>query len=328
MQAQPHNGTRYFGTIPSWHKNVVFPHSINNEGYAGGQFNLTILEVAPLATSRYKALSYVWGDDYDTVPIQCNGVEIQVTRNLYWALQHLSVTFTSHSLWIDAICINQHEEAQEEKGQQIDIMGEIYSQAEEVLIWLAESTLPVNADLCFEACKTYGRQWRYAKMLIALSYRGTWKQLSDKTVQTSLALNNPFTEEIMAGLLEIMRHRYWTRIWVIQEMTLASKSRIVTGRSSLNWIDFKIFLTMMEHCLPWWLRGMGPNFRALNDMTRMEQIGEPPVTYGLSDLLVQFRWSSAKETRDKVYGLLGLLSQSQRDLMTSASYFNAGLPAS
>ncbi|KAK0735317.1 heterokaryon incompatibility protein-domain-containing protein [Apiosordaria backusii] len=308
-------------TSSSLYNNLPLPPPSASEGpsirlltFSNG---LWTLEVAPLATSKYKALSYAWGDRYDILPIRCNGTEIQVTRNLYWALQRLSVDFAGQRLWIDAICINQNDEAYAEKGQQLDIMGEIYAQAEEVLIWLSESFLPDNTDLCFEACRKYGTRWRYARLLVTafrLLEPGNREggRISDAAVRHSLAIENPFSDDIMAGLFQILRHPYWTRVWVIQEMSLASKSRILTGKSSLDWGDFKIFLIMMEHCLPWYLRGMGPNFRALNGVTRTQRAGEPPALHNLSDLLVEFRWSSATDSRDKVYGLLGLLTANER----------------
>jgi hypothetical protein len=37
-------------------------------------------------------------------------------------------------LWIDAICLNQADEA--EKSQQIPLMGEIYQQADKTLFWV------------------------------------------------------------------------------------------------------------------------------------------------------------------------------------------------
>jgi hypothetical protein len=37
-------------------------------------------------------------------------------------------------LWIDALCINQEDDRQ--RGHQVEMMGSVYLQASEVLIWL------------------------------------------------------------------------------------------------------------------------------------------------------------------------------------------------
>jgi predicted AAA+ superfamily ATPase len=39
-------------------------------------------------------------------------------------------------LWVDAICINQFDN--EERTQQVALMGDIYSQSKEVVIWLGK----------------------------------------------------------------------------------------------------------------------------------------------------------------------------------------------
>jgi hypothetical protein len=42
-------------------------------------------------------------------------------------------------LWIDSICIDQSEDGNGEKPQQLDMMGYIYFKATKVLVWLGDS---------------------------------------------------------------------------------------------------------------------------------------------------------------------------------------------
>jgi hypothetical protein len=86
----------------------------------------------------YEALSYVWGDPEDTVPIHVNQRHFQVTANLHAALVQFRSPFINRYLWIDAICINQEDK--EEKAQQIQLMYKIYSLARRVLVWLGAAT--------------------------------------------------------------------------------------------------------------------------------------------------------------------------------------------
>jgi hypothetical protein len=98
------------------------------------------LHVVDLTTApTYSALSYVWGEcasppDY----VLCNDVPIPITSNCYSALRHLCTINGSFSIWIDVICINQKD--QEDKNQQIGLMGDIYSQAKVTYIWLGNGT--------------------------------------------------------------------------------------------------------------------------------------------------------------------------------------------
>jgi len=85
----------------------------------------------------YEALSYVWGDPKDTVPIFIGRQSFNVTKNLHSALLHLRNHSRERILWVDAICINQAND--KEKEDQIRFMAKIYSQANCVVVWLGES---------------------------------------------------------------------------------------------------------------------------------------------------------------------------------------------
>ena len=90
----------------------------------------------PSARSHlYEALSYVWSDPKEKLPIVINGCQFGVTTNLHAALLHLWNHFMERTLWIDAICISQ--ENQEEKEKQIGFMAVVFSLANHVccLAW-------------------------------------------------------------------------------------------------------------------------------------------------------------------------------------------------
>ena len=94
----------------------------------------------------FNALSYVWGDANDTVPMIIDGYMKPVTRNLDIALRHLrdprnkcvsgSMTLP---LWIDAVCIDQKDI--DERNHQVRLMKYIYGLADRVLIWLGPGVL-------------------------------------------------------------------------------------------------------------------------------------------------------------------------------------------
>ena len=96
------------------------------------------LEPTPLSNlPDYTALSYCWGSPDDTRTVVVNGTNIQVTRNLYDALERLSIMRVSR-LWVDALCINQGDT--QERGHQVQLMKSIYSKATEVLAWIGKSS--------------------------------------------------------------------------------------------------------------------------------------------------------------------------------------------
>lgn len=83
---------------------------------------------------KYRALSYMWGDESGRIPISLNGKRFSVAENLFRALCFLRRENFAGPFWIDAICINQDDI--EEKNRQIRIMPHIYFRASEVLVWL------------------------------------------------------------------------------------------------------------------------------------------------------------------------------------------------
>lgn len=89
---------------------------------------------SPKAKYAYEALSYVWGARNGTVPIICDKQTLLITPNCESALRHLRHKFTRRVLWIDAICIDQ--QSVQEKNSQVSLMGEIYTRAQRVVIWL------------------------------------------------------------------------------------------------------------------------------------------------------------------------------------------------
>jgi hypothetical protein len=83
---------------------------------------------------RYEALSYVWGYRYGDQEVLCHGRAILVTKNCLEALRHLRRKKEQRKVWVDAICIDQSSNL--ERTQQVQIMGDVYKCAEEVIVWL------------------------------------------------------------------------------------------------------------------------------------------------------------------------------------------------
>jgi hypothetical protein len=108
----------------------------------------------PRPSYKYWALSYWWGIDEPTHRITMyrdTGVRgglqkftpfhfagyFYVRNNLASALKHFRQQDRDVDIWVDALCINQEQsENNEEKTAQVARMHEIYSEAENVCVWL------------------------------------------------------------------------------------------------------------------------------------------------------------------------------------------------
>jgi hypothetical protein len=88
-----------------------------------------------------EALSYTWGKPTPGKIIECRGLHgsrgfLSLTPNLYDALEALRWENQPRYLWVDQICINQSDKL--EKSAQVQLMGQIYSSARRVLVWLSK----------------------------------------------------------------------------------------------------------------------------------------------------------------------------------------------
>lgn len=111
---------RVFNLEPAWQKSCPIK----------GTLSIVHLDDQP----NFEALSYVWGKVTTMAPINVHESVLEVTPNCLDALRGLRRRFMRRTLWIDAICIDQQSGT--EKNQQVPLMGEIYSRAATVLVWL------------------------------------------------------------------------------------------------------------------------------------------------------------------------------------------------
>ncbi|ORY03670.1 heterokaryon incompatibility protein-domain-containing protein, partial [Clohesyomyces aquaticus] len=96
---------------------------------------------------KYSALSYAWNPkqpetgyhvslgraSFKTTPNFC----LHIGKNLDSAIRHLRHPARVERMWIDAICIDQNNVS--ERNRQVQLMGKIYSSAQDVVIWLGPS---------------------------------------------------------------------------------------------------------------------------------------------------------------------------------------------
>jgi hypothetical protein len=142
----------------------------------------------------YEALSYVWGEPTKTVSIFIGEHLFNVTENLHTALLHLRNHFLQRIIWIDAVCINQEDE--KEKAHQIQLMADIYGQANRVLVWLGEAA--DNSSQAFEDIR------------IASEENST---------------NSLIKETSQKAILQLLERPWFQRIWVNERILCSNTSR-------------------------------------------------------------------------------------------------------
>jgi hypothetical protein len=175
---------------------------------------------------EYEALSYEWGSKEMKI-ITLNGEDYSVRTNLFDALLRLRLERAERILWIDAICINQDNV--KERNHQVSRMASIYSQAQHVIVWLRE--LPD-----FE-CKL-------ALGFLQLIQENNPMEVVDHFFR--MDYNTRWGLQVWMGLRELALKRYWTRLWVVQEVLVASSIKVQCGLYCVPWINLKHFFEYLQ----------------------------------------------------------------------------------
>ncbi|KAI1361255.1 heterokaryon incompatibility protein-domain-containing protein [Xylaria arbuscula] len=168
-------------------------------------------------------LSYVWGTETSSKDILVDQQWFSVTKNLYEILDTLRRPTVSRTIWVDAICINQSNV--EERTYQVRLMGDIYSKAKYVIIWLnnrqpTSGVKPDEGDRSIHLPPNFERytphEYDLASILRAFRHFRTDCEWNMKQyVLYTMLLRCTF---------EIISHEWWTRIWTLQEGALPSRS--------------------------------------------------------------------------------------------------------
>ena len=226
----------------------------------------------------YTALSYCWGSVENTIPILLNGRNFDATLNLVSALAQVRGDQNPQPLWVDARCINQYDIS--EKDSQILLMGTILKRAKQVIAWIG------NGDN--ETSDAFG-------LIEKLLSRGERRIKYDVSPLQSLLL-----------------HEYWQRVWILQELALAKEITVRCGKYDTSWENLYVALQIANSRIPY--GGAVEDLQKWNEAVSLNGVREirakvsagTPVNL-LYALYTTLR-SRSSESRDKVFGLLGLVS--------------------
>ncbi|KAI8961900.1 HET-domain-containing protein [Daldinia sp. FL1419] len=259
-----------------------------------------ILEHGDIGKSPpYEAISYVWGNPHDRVDITCNGKPLAITVGLHTVLHHFRSPFERKSLWADAICINQNDS--NERGRQVSRMKDIYSKANRVLIWLgkekdhSDKGIEVASEIAC-ACRQYTSHGRSLRDL----------SFDDERVDQLFGKFRDKSEfSRLSAFARIIERLWFTRVWVVQELALATEAMVFCGNSSISWTDLLAAITAQDH-LNLWLSDHERNaYVFILERARAEWCAG----VRLSPLTVLFRYRifDATDPRDKIFGLNALI---------------------
>ncbi|KIM98326.1 hypothetical protein OIDMADRAFT_91381, partial [Oidiodendron maius Zn] len=156
-------------------------------GREGDKIRINLFNIDSLSSHPYEALSYVWGPRDADVTVSVNNRDLNVSANLFEALYHLRRIERKRLLWADAVCINQASDI--EKSCQVSFMGEIYRNANDVVIFL-------------------GKERDDSAMVMDIVQERIQRCGFDST-------------RFLCAVNAFFKRPWWSRIWVVQEYQLA-----------------------------------------------------------------------------------------------------------
>jgi Heterokaryon incompatibility protein (HET) len=188
------------------------------------------LEHYPLnKAAKYEAISYTWGSPKKDHVVFCGKAYLPTTRNVYMIFQDRASYFKTRWLWIDAICINQADEA--EKSIQVGMMGDIYQNAKRVVVWLGD--IPFKASTFTAAMM----------LLERLNYTiQNYEYYRARLGSMQLVFGSHDSWTVLGHLLT---HPYWQRTWIVQEIAKGRKVHIYCGGRYISWVAFSDMLRLL-----------------------------------------------------------------------------------
>jgi hypothetical protein len=240
----------------------------------------------------FEALSYVWGYPDVVVPIKvvvpgsiAEFIDLPITTNCYMALKRLREPDTTRMLWIDAIAINQH--LIPERNHQLGLISQIYSRATRVVVYLGE--LADDSDTAMDWIRNIDKPDDFE----------TSPHYSDKPKYI-----RPDTTMIQ----KLLDRRWFTRVWVLQEIRFARDAIVVCGDKEVSWESFKAFrywnrnakwVKRLPYVVQWSVIKI--------DISYSRKLFLSPYPRRLLKKLDQTRNIEATDPRDKVFAILPLL---------------------
>ena len=141
-----------------------------------------------------------------------------IGTNLDQALRRMRQPYSKRKLWVDALSISQSN--LEEKAQQVKMISKIFRQAGKVLLWLGEHE--DESETLFKSSPE----------------ADVWREIELRAQIRRSSLIQPSREDVSRMVnpwLEFLARPYWTRTWILQEITCAKTPFVCCGPDALYW---------------------------------------------------------------------------------------------
>jgi hypothetical protein len=254
---------------------------------------------------EYECSSYSWGGEdgnvtlSEPVYIGEHWDVLMQTKNCGSMLRFLRPWRGVRMVWVDAVCINQSN--MEERGSQVAKMRQIYEGCSRVIVYLGEDIVTTRA------------RFPRSQPLSAFCNADPSAPIFPSDHQLH---HKPYT------LQDLFSRRYFSRVWVIQELVASERVLIRVGNIDYYADSHVIDWMTRSHSFPWintpapWMKHLAHKVFPVSD---------------LLSLLKMTMESSASDPRDRLFGVVSLLHNPifrhdvAPDYTLSFQHFNIGI---
>lgn len=286
----------------------------------------------------YEALSYVWGQPNFSRRISLNSCDYYITPALECILSNLRLEDSKRVLWVDALCINQSDIA--ERAQQVTLMRKVYANCRRDLAWLGPTPGSMPSKELDQCQKQVAEAMKSMKCIV-IKYEETLKslqvklesntkqgqaQVMDEMARLSLRSRRDYLHP--EDLQKLFKSQFWRRVWIVQELSCAERVTLTCEGAELEWELVSAFLDKEPYFDAFHKPGdmygdrkemlLADMFRGAkiieNQRSRLQKTATLQRTKDdnestLLDVLARFRDMESTDPRDKIYALLGLVTQ-------------------
>lgn len=213
------------------------------------------------------------------------------------------------TLWADATCINQQDDA--EKGHQVKIMGAIFANAARVLVWLGKEPLGGPPEYGLNREVEWGEERENTSLedVIVETRTQLNRLISNLELETSQEISYEDVDFTMTWdeVAQFFHRKWFDRLWVIREVGLAKSAIALFGHAAIEFGDLLDFSIRLEE--QWQLRSIMRFQIGISSPFRLYPTTQQAATTLTRDtsflhVLLHARGQEASNGRDRVYALL------------------------
>lgn len=188
---------------------------------------------------NFSAISYAWGNgSLNKSILLAEDFSQPITETLFNGLKELSSSVNNMRVWVDSICINQKD--QDEKAQQIRLMGRIYSQACQVVAWLGDAASDTSTGIKLLRVlgevkdEESGVDYHHCKP----EFSRLFQELAEDVSMDSVENMFDFSNVAWQGAISLVQRSWFSRLWVVQEVALSRGLELRCGKYTMSGDSF------------------------------------------------------------------------------------------